>query len=86
MFQINSLVNVIQQVDGVGYAPYSPHSNSSELMTVQGDYYVAAPLDFSARDYALYRGMGKGRSLRTPTFDHKWLSGEPLLYASSSKF
>ncbi|XP_042144868.1 semaphorin-5A isoform X4 [Ixodes scapularis] len=78
---INSLVNVIQQVDGVGYAPYSPHSNSSELMTVQGDYYVAAPLDFSARDYALYRGMGKGRSLRTPTFDHKWLS-EPSFVGS----
>lgn len=78
---ISSLVNVIQQVDGVGNAPYSPHSNSSELMTVQGDYYVAAPLDFSARDYALYRSMGKGRPLRTPTYDHKWLS-EPSFVGS----
>ncbi|KAH8024126.1 hypothetical protein HPB51_021747 [Rhipicephalus microplus] len=72
---INSLVTVREKVDGMGKAPYSPHSNSTMLMTVQGDYYVASPLDFSARDYALYRIMGRERPLRTPIYDHKWLSG-----------
>ncbi|KAH7945623.1 hypothetical protein HPB49_013416 [Dermacentor silvarum] len=78
---INSLVTVREKVDGMGKAPYSPHSNSTMLMTVQGDYYVASPLDFSARDYALYRIMGRERSLRTPIYDHKWLS-EPNFVGS----
>ncbi|KAH7951547.1 hypothetical protein HPB52_010294 [Rhipicephalus sanguineus] len=79
--QINSLVTVRDKVDGMGKAPYSPHSNSTMLMTVQGDYYVASPLDFSARDYALYRIMGRERPLRTPIYDHKWLS-EPNFVGS----
>ncbi|KAK8776953.1 hypothetical protein V5799_029702, partial [Amblyomma americanum] len=78
---ISSLVTVREKVDGIGKAPYSPHSNSTMLMTVQGDYYVASPLDFSARDYALYRIMGRERSLRTPIYDHKWLS-EPNFVGS----
>lgn len=78
---INSLVTVREKVDGMGKAPYSPHSNSTMLMTVQGDYYVASPLDFSARDYALYRIMGRERPLRTPIYDHKWLS-EPNFVGS----
>ncbi|XP_064463690.1 semaphorin-5A-like [Ornithodoros turicata] len=79
--QISSLATVEQRETGVGKAPYSPHSNSTALLTVQGDYYVASPLDFSARDRALYRIMGKSPFLRTPLYDPKWLS-EPNFVGS----
>lgn len=78
---INSLATVEERVDGIGKAPYSPHSNITALMTVQGDYYIASPLDFSARDYALFRIMGRTHFLRTPQYDPKWLN-EPSFVGS----
>ncbi|XP_023224670.1 semaphorin-5A-like [Centruroides sculpturatus] len=78
---INSLNTVIEWVSGVAKCPYSPHHNSTALMTVQGDYYIASAVDFSAQDHAIYRIMGKGPILRTVQYDPKWLN-EPHFVAS----
>ncbi|XP_022240552.1 semaphorin-5A-like isoform X1 [Limulus polyphemus] len=78
---INSIRNVIEKIPGEAKCPYSPHENSSALITVQGDYYIASALDFSARDSAIHRALGKGPFLRTVQYDARWLS-EPDFVAS----
>lgn len=78
---ITALNTVTQWVTGIGKCPYSPYYNSTSLMTSQGSYYIASPLDFSAQDYAIYRIMGKGPYLRTVQYDPKWLN-KPNFVAS----
>ena len=64
---IEEISRTTKGVDGRAKCPYSPHSNSTSLMTgVNGDYYIATAIDFSSNDPAIYRmaaGATKGTIL-----------------------
>ncbi|XP_076324737.1 semaphorin-5A-like isoform X2 [Tachypleus tridentatus] len=78
---IQSLNTIYESVPGIAKCPYNPNNNISVLLTMDGDYYLASALDFSSRDSAVYRAMGKIPYLRTAQYDGKWLS-EPDFIAS----
>ncbi|XP_013785348.1 semaphorin-5B-like [Limulus polyphemus] len=78
---IQSLSSVYEKVPGIAKCPHNPNDNISALLTMDGDYYIASALDFSSRDSAIYRAMGKVPYIRTVQYDGKWLS-EPNFVAS----
>ncbi|KAG1650348.1 Semaphorin-5B [Nymphon striatum] len=78
---IDDLKTVTKRINGVAKVPYSPHHNITTLMTKNGDYYFASVLDFSARDAAIFRIMGKSPIIRTVQYDSKWLN-EPNFVGS----
>lgn len=68
-------------VPGVAKCPYSPHQNSTFLMTSDRNYYSATVTDFTARDAAIYRTIGPSKYLRTVRFNSHWLN-EPDFVSS----
>lgn len=62
-------------VTGVAKCPYSPHQNSTYVMTSDGNFYSATVTDFTGRDAAIYRMMGPSRPLRTAQYNSRWLNG-----------
>ncbi|XP_054724810.1 semaphorin-5A-like [Uloborus diversus] len=67
--------------EGIAKCPYNPHTNSTAIITSEGEYFIASALDFSTQNYAIYRSMGNGPKLRTVQYDPKWLN-EPNFIAS----
>ncbi|XP_035231201.1 semaphorin-5A-like, partial [Stegodyphus dumicola] len=71
---VNSLHTVHEWKSGLAKCPSNPHTNSTALMTSEGDYYLASALDFSSQNYAIVRIMGTEPFLRTVQYDPKWLN------------
>ncbi|GFO00393.1 semaphorin-5a [Plakobranchus ocellatus] len=70
---MNLLANVIDTFDGQGICPFSPHYNSTALMTQSGDIYAATVIDPGARDSAISRRKGPSIPLRTLQQNSNWL-------------
>ncbi|GLH12202.1 Semaphorin-2A [Gryllus bimaculatus] len=67
-------INKVQEwVKGVAKCPFSPKSNITSLLTMEGQYFVGSPMDFSGTDSAIYRSMTPV-TLRTNQFNSKWLN------------
>ncbi|KAK3753014.1 hypothetical protein RRG08_020179 [Elysia crispata] len=62
---VTQLSNVTKEFTGGGICPYSPHYNSTALMTNSGDIYAATVIDFDARDPSISRRQGPSNWLRT---------------------
>lgn len=73
---MNSISHALGWEEGIAKCPYNPHTNSTAIITSEGDYYIASALDFSTQNYAIYRSMGKEPKLRTVQYDPKWLNGK----------
>ena len=73
---IEEINKVEKWIDGRGKCPYSPHDNSSAVMTRTGDYYIGSATDFSSNDHAIYRMSGDRfrDMLRTIQYNSLWLS------------
>lgn len=72
--KMDSLNVVDEWVTGVAKCPYSPHQNSTYVMTSDGNFYSATVTDFTGRDAAIYRMMGPSRNLRTAQYNSRWLN------------
>lgn len=72
--RVDHLTHEEDQLDGQAMCPYSPHHNSTFLMTSNGDYYSATTMDFTGSDPAIYRIMGPSPRLRTAQYNSKWLN------------
>jgi semaphorin 5 len=84
--QVDLLTHEEDQLDGQAMCPYSPHHNSTFLMTGNGDYYSATTMDFTGSDPAIYRIMGPSPRLRTAQYNSKWLNGKMASSLSSFSF
>jgi len=73
--QTSRLSHVTSVVVGVGKCPYSPHHNSTYIMTSDDNFYTAAVTDITSRDPAIYRMMGDAKYLRTVQYNSRWLNG-----------
>ncbi|RUS82099.1 hypothetical protein EGW08_010144 [Elysia chlorotica] len=62
---VNKLSNTTREFEGGGICPYSPHYNSTALMTSSGDIYAATVIDYDARDPSISRRQGPSVWLRT---------------------
>lgn len=71
---------VTDTVRGVGKCPYSPLSNITAMITLNGQYFAGSPMDFSGVDSAIVRDLGASY-LRTKNYDAKWLN-EPQFVGS----
>lgn len=71
---------VTDTVRGVGKCPYSPLSNITAMITLNGQYFAGSPMDFSGADSAIVRDLGASY-LRTKNYDAKWLN-EPQFVGS----
>lgn len=78
ILQINSLSHALAWEEGIAKCPYNPHTNSTAIITSDGNYYFASALDFSTQNYAIYRSMGNEAKLRTVQYDPKWLNGNVI--------
>lgn len=67
-------------VRGVARCPYSPHANSTALLTSEGHYFAGSPMDFTGADSAITRDLG-APYLRTIQYNSKWLN-EPQFVGS----
>lgn len=72
--------SVTDTVRGVGKCPYSPLSNITAMITLNGQYFAGSPMDFSGADSAIVRDLGASY-LRTKNYDAKWLN-EPQFVGS----
>lgn len=72
--------SVTDTVRGVGKCPYSPLSNITAMITLNGQYFAGSPMDFSGVDSAIVRDLGASY-LRTKNYDAKWLN-EPQFVGS----
>lgn len=71
---------ITDNVRGVGKCPYSPLSNITAMITLNGQYFAGSPMDFSGADSAIVRDLGASY-LRTKNYDAKWLN-EPQFVGS----
>lgn len=79
---MEGISRVTEWVKGVAKCPYSPHSNITALMTLDGQYYAGSPMDFSGADSAITRDLGPSYVfLRTNQYNSKWLN-EPQFVGS----
>lgn len=72
--------SITETVRGVGKCPYSPLSNITAMITLNGQYFAGSPMDFSGGDSAIVRDLGASY-LRTKNYDAKWLN-EPQFVGS----
>lgn len=72
--------NITDTVRGVGKCPYSPLSNITAMITLNGQYFAGSPMDFSGGDSVIVRDLGASY-LRTKNYDAKWLN-EPQFVGS----
>jgi len=77
MENANSITDTVR---GVGKCPYSPLSNITAMITLNGQYFAGSPMDFSGVDSAIVRDLGASY-LRTKNYDAKWLN-EPQFVGS----
>lgn len=78
--QMEDVSRVTEWVQGVAKCPYSPISNITALMTMNGQYFAGSPMDFSGTDAAITRDLG-APYLRTNQYNSKWLN-EPQFVGS----
>ncbi|XP_050547311.1 semaphorin-5A-like [Daktulosphaira vitifoliae] len=78
--EMENATNIIEAVRGVGKCPYSPLSNITAMITLNGQYFAGSPMDFSGADSAIVRDLG-ATYLRTKNYDSKWLN-EPQFVGS----
>lgn len=78
--QMENANGVMDTVRGVGKCPYSPLSNITAMITLNGQYFAGSPMDFSGVDSAIVRDLGASY-LRTKNYDAKWLN-EPQFVGS----
>ncbi|XP_073929389.1 semaphorin-5B isoform X2 [Castor canadensis] len=79
--QVGNLSRTIEKINGVARCPYDPRHNSTAVISSQGELYAATVIDFSGRDPAIYRSLGRGPPLRTAQYNSKWLN-EPNFVAA----
>lgn len=74
--QVGNLSRTVEKINGVARCPYDPRHNSTAVISSQGELYAATVIDFSGRDPAIYRSLGRGPPLRTAQYNSKWLNGK----------
>uniref|UniRef100_A0A8C0IQ55 Semaphorin-2A n=1 Tax=Chelonoidis abingdonii TaxID=106734 RepID=A0A8C0IQ55_CHEAB len=79
--QVGNVSKTIDKINGVARCPYDPRHNSTAVITSRGELYAATVIDFSGRDPAIYRSLGKVPPLRTAQYNSKWLN-EPNFIAA----
>uniref|UniRef100_A0A4W3JF97 Semaphorin-2A n=1 Tax=Callorhinchus milii TaxID=7868 RepID=A0A4W3JF97_CALMI len=72
--QPDDLSKVLEKINGLARCPYDPRHNSTSVMTASGELYAATVIDFSGRDFAIYRSLGNAPPLRTVQYNSKWLN------------
>lgn len=73
-------------INGKGFCPFSPHHNSTGIITSQRDYISATSVDSAERNPYIYRILPSDSRVRTLP-DSKWLNGNlslPILTTNSS--
>ncbi|XP_036707058.1 semaphorin-5B isoform X5 [Balaenoptera musculus] len=79
--QVGNLSRTVEKINGVARCPYDPRHNSTAVISSQGELYAATVIDFSGRDPAIYRSLGRRPPLRTAQYNSKWLN-EPNFVAA----
>jgi Sema domain len=72
--KVGNINKVLETVSGIAKCPYSPHANSTALMTASGRFFAATTTDFSSADPVISRSLGDINTLRTSQYNSMWLS------------
>lgn len=80
VLQMENATSITETVRAIGKCPYSPLSNITAMITLNGQYFAGSPMDFSGVDSAIVRDLGASY-LRTKSYDAKWLN-EPQFVGS----
>jgi semaphorin 5 len=72
--KVGNINKVLETMSGIAKCPYSPHANSTALMTASGRFFAATTTDFSSADPVISRSLGDINTLRTSQYNSMWLS------------